>query len=138
MRNKRNIQKNRCPYCGKFFKPDNRTKDWQISCKSKKCQMKRKKEAQGTWLVDNPGYFTERYAYIKQWRKRNPDYQRRWRLKWKEKQKAKSSVKSIKLIVPAKFFKGETQYEIRLVKHCACDFIVTEKILKNTSKRFMP
>ncbi|MBN2395295.1 MAG: hypothetical protein JXC36_02400 [Candidatus Atribacteria bacterium] len=135
MRNKRKIQQNRCPHCGKFFKPDNRTKDWQTSCRSRKCQVKRKTEAQRKWLKENPNYFTERYDNTKQWRMSHPDYQRKWRIKRKEKQKAKSSklsVKSIKLIVPEKLFKGDIQDEIKLVKQCDCSFFVTGKFFKNS------
>jgi hypothetical protein len=45
---------------------------------------------------NNPGYWRDRYGYVKEWRQKHPDYQRRWR---QAKRKGRSS--------------GEIQAEIR-------------------------
>jgi hypothetical protein len=134
MRDKRKLPQQRCPYCGRFFKPDTRTKDWQKSCQSIKCQSKRKKEAQREWLAANPDYFTGRYSNTKQWRQKHPDYQRRWRLKRREAQKDRSvhsSMKSLRILVPEKWLKGEIQDEILLVKQCECGFFVPVEVSHN-------
>jgi len=39
----------------------------------------RKRENNRAFSKNNPGYWCERYEYVKQWRQRHPDYQRRWR-----------------------------------------------------------
>ena len=138
MSNKRTIHQHRCPYCGKFFKPDHRTKDWQISCRSKECQRMRKKASQRKWLQENPDYFTGRYCYIKEWRKSHSHYQQIWRSKWREKKKNKSVVKSIRLIVSETLFQGDLHEEIRLVKHYGCGFFVSKESLGNTPDGCMP
>ena len=117
----------RCSYCGKFFKPDTRTKKWQKSCSSIKCQSQRKKDAQSKWATENPDYFTGRYSNTKQWRQRHTDYQRRWRSTQREKQRfspINSSIKSLRILVPEKWLKGQVQEEIRLVRQCECGFFV--------------
>jgi hypothetical protein len=43
------------------------------------CQRLRKKENNRAFTEKNPGYWSERYEEVKQWRQRYPDYQRRWR-----------------------------------------------------------
>jgi ferric-dicitrate binding protein FerR (iron transport regulator) len=39
----------------------------------------RKRENNRLFSRNNPGYWWGRYAYVKQWRQRHPDYQRQWR-----------------------------------------------------------
>jgi hypothetical protein len=127
----------RCSYCGRFFKPDKRTKEWQKSCQSMKCQSMRKKEAQQKWLAANSDYFTGRYADTKQWRQIHPDYQRRWRLKRRESQKDRSvhsSVRSLRILVPVQWLKGEIQKEILLVKQGESDFFVPGEISRNRNE----
>ena len=34
---------------------------------------KRKQEAQRRWVEKNPGYFEDRYAYVKEWRRKKKD-----------------------------------------------------------------
>lgn len=127
MERDKQIQRKRCAYCGRFFKPDYRVKDRQKSCKSKECQAKRKRKSQRLWVEANPGYFRGRYANTKEWRKNHPDYQKRWRAKRREIQDEiphKSQVLSIRLVVPEKWFRGEIQDEIRFVRQCGCGFFV--------------
>lgn len=138
---KTEVQQKRCVYCGRFFRPDYRVKDHQKSCKSKQCQARRKKESQRRWLEKNPGYFRGRYPNTKEWRKRNPDYQRRWRAKRREIQDEishKKQVKTIRLVVPGEWFKDEIQDEIRLVRQCGCGFFVTGRGVQDTRRNCFP
>lgn len=76
----------------------------------------------------NPGYFRQRYPNTKQWRQQNPDYQRLWRAKRREIQDEiplEKPIRTIRLVVPEKLFRGEIQDEIRLVRQCGCGFFVT-------------
>ena len=45
------------------------------------CQRLRKRENNRAFREKNPEYgrAPERYAYLKEWRRKHPDYQRRWR-----------------------------------------------------------
>ena len=67
-----------CRYCGNFFVPDPRVGNRQKAC-SIVCQRLRKKENNRVFTEKNPGYWSQRYEEVKQWRQRHPDYQRRWR-----------------------------------------------------------
>ena len=75
------IHQKRCLFCGRFFRPDSRVGNRQVSCKRPECQKKRRKAQQERWRKANPGYFQNRYEYLKEWRKANPDYQKSWRAK---------------------------------------------------------
>jgi hypothetical protein len=59
-----------CAYCGRYFVPDVRVGDRQKACGSLGCRQKRKQEAQRRWVEKNPGYFSGRYDYVKEWRRR--------------------------------------------------------------------
>ncbi len=72
------MEEKRCHYCGGLFIPDPRVGHRQKAC-SIACQRLRKKENNRAFTEKNPGYWSERYEEIKQWRQRHPDYQRRWR-----------------------------------------------------------
>lgn len=127
----------RCVYCGRYFRPDYRVGERQKACKSRVCQVKRKKEAQKRWLESNPGYFEGRYPEIKEWRKAHPDYQRRWRAKRRKIQDEISPSKPIliiRLAIPAKLLKGEIQDEIRLVRQCGCGFFVAGGGMQDTRR----
>jgi hypothetical protein len=52
----------------------------QKAC-SNACQRLRKRENNRVFREKNPEYgrAPERYAYLKKWRRKHPDYQRRWR-----------------------------------------------------------
>lgn len=128
-------ERKRCIYCGRYFKPDHRVGDRQKACKAKACQAKRKKGSQQQWLESNQGYFQGRYDYVKQWRKENPDYQRRWRAKRREIQDEippSKPIRTIRLVIPAEWFKGEIQDEIRLKKQCGCGFFVAGGGMQDT------
>jgi hypothetical protein len=75
--------KKRCHYCGKLFVADRRVGDRQKAC-SPQCQKQRKKDNNRTFSRDNPEYWRGRYDVIKEWRRKNPGYQREWRLKKKQ------------------------------------------------------
>ncbi len=130
MRNKINVQPKRCIYCGCFFKLDYRVRERQKSCKSSKCRTRRKKESQRRWVEANPEYFNGRYENTKAWRRLHPDYQRRWRAKRREIQdeiQSTTPIKSIRLVISVKYFKGEIQDEIHLVRQCGCGYFVTRQ-----------
>ena len=133
---RKKIQQKRCPYCGRFFRPDYRVGDRQKSCKDAKCRKKRKRESQMRWLAANPGYFKGRYGNTKDWRQSHPDYQRKWRRakrgEIQDEISPKKPVKTIRLVVPEKWFKGEIQDEIRFVRQCGCGFFVTGRGMRDT------
>ena len=83
----------KCHYCGRGFIPDSRVGNRQKAC-SVACQRLRKRENNRVFREKNPEYGRppERYAYLKEWRRKHPDYQRRWR----EGRKGKRSVGEIK------------------------------------------
>jgi hypothetical protein len=66
----------RCAYCGRYFVPDPRVGDRQKACNSEECRKKRKEEAQRRWLEKNPGYFRDRYDYVKEWRRKKKVHHR--------------------------------------------------------------
>ena len=128
-------QRKRCAYCGRYFNPDRRAGAKQKACKAGACQARRKRESQRRWLESNPGYFAGRYDCVKQWRKENPDYQRRWRAKRREIQDEippSKPIRTIRLVVPAEWFKGEIQDEIRLERQCGCGFFVAGGGMRDT------
>jgi hypothetical protein len=47
-----------------------RVGDRQKACQSEGCRRNRKQEAQRRWIEGNPGYFSGRYDYVKEWRRR--------------------------------------------------------------------
>lgn len=127
----------RCVYCGRFYRPDPRTRKVQKSCQDPKCRAKRKKESQEKWLAANPECFKGRYINVKEWRKRHPDYQRLWRKKACEIQDEIplfEPVKTMLLVIPEKILKNEIQDEIRLVRQCRCgSYVAGEKnVLRDT------
>ncbi len=67
-----------CLYCGQKFVADPRIGQRQKAC-SKACQRLRKRESNAHFSRSNPDYWTGRYAYLKAWRAKHPDYQRQWR-----------------------------------------------------------
>jgi|SRR5208337_5166484 len=102
----------RCVYCGRYYKPNPRVWKIQKSCSDPECRAKRKRESHQKWLEANPDCFKGRYVEIKEWRNKNPDYQRLWRKK-----------------------RREIQDEIRLVRQCGCGFYVAgvETALRDTN-----
>jgi len=140
MKTKTHKNQKRCICCGRFFIPDCRVGGRQKSCKLKKCQKKRKKLSQKSWVEKNQDYFKGRYGNTKQWRKNNPDYQKLWRAKNRKIRSEiqdeipiKSSLKTIHLVMPDDFFKDKIQDEIRLVRQCGRRFFVAGKKMQDTS-----
>lgn len=133
-----NIKQKRCVYCRRFYKPDRRVGARQKSCKEKECQRKRKAESQKQWVECNAGYFQGRYAYVREWRKRNPDYQRRWRATRQDEIQdeipTENSVKTVRLVMPEIWLSGEIQDEIRLVRHCKCGVFVPVDLQQDTRR----
>jgi hypothetical protein len=120
-------EQKRCIYCGRYYKPDPRTRKTQKSCREAACRAKRKRESQRRWVEANPGYFRGRYVNVKEWRKKHPDYQRLWRKKVREIQDEippAEPVRTMVLVIPEKMLPNEIQDEIRLVKQCGCGFYV--------------
>jgi hypothetical protein len=127
----------RCVYCGRYYRPDPRARDNQKSCCNPTCRAKRKRASYKKCVEANPEYFKGRYAEIKEWRKKNPDYQRLWRKKTREIQNGIPPAKPVRtmvLVIPEEMLKNEIQNEIRLVKQCGCGFYVAgmEKPLRDT------
>lgn len=117
----------RCVYCGRFYRPDPRTRGTQKSCNNLKCRAKRKSESHKKWLEANPDYFKGRYSEVREWRKDHPDYQRLWRKRAREIQDEippADPVKTMVLVIPDGMLKNEIQDEIRLVRQCGCGFYV--------------
>ena len=128
-------QRKRCVYCGRYFNPDRRAGARQKACKARACQARRKQDSQRRWLESNPGYFAGRYDCVKQWRKEHPDYQRRWRAKRREIQDEippSNAIRTIRLEIPAEWFKGEIQDEIRLKRQCGCGFFIAGGGMRDT------
>ena len=57
-----------CEFCGRFFVPDPRVGNRQRACSLPECRKARKRASQKRWLAHEPGYFTGRYPYVKEWR----------------------------------------------------------------------
>ena len=75
--------KKRCHYCGRVFIAGKRVGNRQKAC-SPQCQKQRKKDNNRAFRRNNPGYWRGRYEVVKEWRQKNPGYQRNWRLKKKQ------------------------------------------------------
>jgi hypothetical protein len=71
----------RCSICGKFCRPNRKSRTRQKCCARKECQAERKAKSQKDWHRKNPDYFRGRYPYLLEWRKKHPDYQRQLRKK---------------------------------------------------------
>ena len=110
----------RCHYCGRGFIADSRVGNRQKAC-SVACQKLRKRENNRAFREKNPEYgrAPERYAYLKEWRQKHPDYQRRWREANKREQssgeiKAERLMKAIEWTEKTYLFLREIKAEIAL------------------------
>ena len=100
----------RCEFCGRFFTVDRRLCTRQRSCGRPECRRARKRASQAAWLKKNPDYFKGRSDNTRQWRHAHPGYQQRRRQKIHEIQDSidsPSPMKSVRLLIPAKWFKYE-------------------------------
>lgn len=90
----------RCAYCGRYFVPDRRVGDRQKACESSACKGKRKQEAQQRWVEKNPGYFEDRYAYVKEWRRKKKDSNRHSGKMIQDKIPPSGSMQTYVLLIP--------------------------------------
>ena len=106
------IRQKHCEFCGQFFIPDRRIGNKQRCCPRPACRKLRKAASQATWAAKNEDYFKARYEDTKIWRAAHPEYQRERRKKIHEIQDAipaTSRIKSVRLLLPAEWFKDEIQ-----------------------------
>jgi hypothetical protein len=107
-----------CEFCGRFFFPDRRIGNKQRCCKRPECRKLRKAASQAAWALKNEDYFKCRYENTKIWRAAHPGYQRERRKKIREIQDAipdSTRLKSVRLLVPATWFKSEIQDTMALI-----------------------
>lgn len=104
----------RCEICQRFFRPDPRVGERQKVCSGADCQRKRKRRQEKRWREKHPDAVTT-YEDVREWRKRNPDYQRQWRAKRRDEIKTQcdpqTPLKSIRihLRLPRPFGEMKTQ-----------------------------
>jgi hypothetical protein len=109
------VAERRCHYCGRLFVPDPRVGNRQKAC-SVACQRLRRRENNRAFTEKNPGYWSQRYEEVKQWRQRHPDYQRRWRQKRKAQPKATPSEIQAEKLRKAIELTGRTQFYLREIQ----------------------
>jgi len=73
--------KKRCSICGRWYRPDPRTRGHQVSCGQASCRKERKRRANKSWQIRHPGYDTSRQAKKRDWAQAYPDYWRQYREK---------------------------------------------------------
>lgn len=87
METKKRVRKRKCLGCGELFVPDPRTRDRQRFCSTSGCQCESKAWRQRRWLKKkaNKAYFSgaEHVVRVQNWRKENPGYSKRARLRKK-------------------------------------------------------
>ena len=72
----------RCWNCDQFFVPDPRVKDRQVTCGKPECQLARHADRCKAWHELNAEIAAAHYQeVVVPFRQKQPDYQRRWRLK---------------------------------------------------------
>lgn len=74
-----NTQNKCCAVCHERFLPDKPVGAHQLVCFKLNCQQERKRRSQRRWLSQNPGYFQDRYPYVKEWLAAHPGYLRQYR-----------------------------------------------------------
>lgn len=99
----------RCEYCGRYFIPDRRVGNRQRVCGRAECKRRRKQGAQKAWSLKNPGYFKDRYPYVKEWRQKR----RRRQDMIQDKIPPSKPIQKLVLLIPAAKT-GVIQDEIRL------------------------
>jgi hypothetical protein len=99
-----------CEFCGHFYTPDRRVGKRQRSCPRTECKRKRKRASQTAWTKKNQWYFKGRYDTTRRWLGAHPGYLRQRRAKRRDIQDEipeLTSRKSVRLLVPAKWFKSD-------------------------------
>jgi hypothetical protein len=101
-----------CAFCGHFFTFDRRVSKRQRCCSRPECRRTRKRASQEAWTAKNRGYFRGRYDNTRRWLESHPGYLRRRRRKLRDIQDKipeLSPIKSVRLLLPAKWFKSDIQ-----------------------------
>lgn len=110
------FQGKKCALCGRYFEPDARIGERQKCCGEVECRRKRKKMCDKVWRLKNPGYFQDRYEYVKAWREAHPGYQKARRCKkGREIQveiPSETPIKSMRLHLRCKLRLGEIQAQM--------------------------
>lgn len=112
------IRQKHCEFCGRFFTPDRRIGNKQRCCYRPECRKLRKAASQAAWSAKNDDYFKYRYENTKIWRAARPEYQRQRRKKIREIQDSipgLTRMKSVRLLLPATWFKNEIQDTMALI-----------------------
>ncbi|MBI4681385.1 MAG: hypothetical protein HY753_09355 [Nitrospirae bacterium] len=77
-----------------------------------------------------------------EWRKTHSNYQRQWRARIRHEIQdeipPKTPMKTIRLVIPEDWFKGEIQDEIKLVRQCGCGFFVSGSGMQDTRRDCSP
>ena len=71
--------KRRCSMCGRWYRPDTRTKKHQTCCGKTSCRKKRKARTNKSWRTRHPGYDKSRRLKKRDWAQKNGNYWRRYR-----------------------------------------------------------
>ena len=71
--------KKRCSICGRWYRPDKRTRQHQTCCSKASCKKKRKARANKSWRTRHHGYDESRRLKKRDWAQKNDDYWRRYR-----------------------------------------------------------
>jgi hypothetical protein len=91
----------RCSECRRFFVPDPRVGDRQVTCGSAECQRARHSERCRVWHRANAEVARSHYEdVVVPFREQQPDYQRRWRL-WRWFGEIREKMSSTGGVVPA-------------------------------------
>jgi len=60
-------KKKRCLFCGRWYKPDPRTAQFQKACAKKSCRKERERQKNQKWAAKYPDYQSYRGVKIRQW-----------------------------------------------------------------------
>lgn len=101
-----------CEFCGRFYTPDPRLGERQRCCSRPECKRLRKRASQASWTKKNKGYFQGRYGNTRLWLEAHPGYLRQRRRMRRDIQDAIPDLtarKSVRLLLPVKWFKDDIQ-----------------------------
>lgn len=83
----RRRRRKRCEFCGDLYLPDPRVGDRQRACHKADCRRARALDSKRRWREQNPEKRSEYYRlYVKPARQRDPEMQRRYRRRKKERE----------------------------------------------------
>ena len=72
--------KKRCEVCHRWYEPDFRIGEDQLTCDREECRKERKAEYDRAWRKKNPGYEAARKGKRRDWAEAYPNYWRHYRL----------------------------------------------------------